>query len=638
MGVSKREKVELSNEKKGLDFAIFEAKSTETLTKQLNELNPAFFCEDKALIWHKEEFDHCISDTYMKQTLIIITILCACLSLQAQFSSHLWVFFADKGENPATRLAEQELLSQEALSLRAAKGILVTEADLPVWPEYVNGLKGQGWSVVSQSRWLNAVVVDAEGVDVDQILALDYVLGVRPTASLVMKGREETTHELPPIIDQDDKTSPFNYGRARLQIDMMNANGLHGKGLTGAGVRVAVFDAGFRGADTIAVFDSLHLQNRILATYDFVKDTSWVYHAHAHGTQVLSTIAANLPQKMIGSAPHASFLLARTENSSSETRQEEYNFVNAIEWADSIGVDIIHASLGYSTFDSDEESYSYKDLDGNTAVITKAVDIAASKGILVTVAAGNEGTNSWKHIVVPCDADSVLCIGAIDRFQKRSGFSSIGPTADGRIKPDVVALGSRAIVASPNNRISSSNGTSFSSPLVAGLVACLKQAHPDRSNMDIIQAVRLSGDQYNFPDAEYGYGIPDGVFADSILTHVKDLSQVKIAMEEKPIRGRRPAETTASNLLNSPRVTYTANPKTVLKQTKKALIIQTKSSQADIQRFSLHKGRKKVSVTGSEVRQKAQQLKIKTKSFSQGEYYLHIVTDKFEEYIPFTIE
>ncbi|MEM7369087.1 MAG: S8 family serine peptidase [Bacteroidota bacterium] len=580
----------------------------------------------------------------MKNILTIILLSCLSFSLSAQSLPHVWVFFSDKGENIQTRLEQRQVVSQEAMRIRKAKGISISEADLPVWNPYVEGLKEQGWSVVSTSRWLNAAVIEAEGIDAEQLLSLEYVEGLRPVAQLVTASHGESSFtdeegmEAFPL--SDDTESPFNYGRAHLQIDMMNANGLHAQGFTGQGVRMAVFDAGFLGADTIAVFDSLRKQGRILATYDFVDDTSWIYHAHSHGTQVLSTIAADLPRKMTGSAPHASFVLARTENSSSETRQEEYNFVEAIEWADSIGVDIIHASLGYTTFDSKEESYSYEDLDGNTAIITKAVDMAASKGMLITVAAGNEGLKRWKHISVPCDADSVLCIGAVDRFQKKSSFSSVGPTADGRIKPDVVALGTRAIVASPNNRISSSNGTSFASPLVAGMLACLKQAHPDRSNMDIIQAVRLSSDQYNFPDPEYGYGIPNGVLADSLLRYVADLSQVEIQMREKPLRGRPSSPPTASNsnLLNGPRVPYTLNPRTQLKQNAKLLKISVKTTPANIKRFSIHQNRQKVKIASELIRQKDQLIKIKTRDLSSGQYYLHIVTDQFEEYIRFRID
>lgn len=577
----------------------------------------------------------------MKNTFIIFLLSCLSCTLFAQAPSHLWVFFSDKGEHIQDRLSANDVLSPQAQALRLSKGLSLSEADLPVWNPYVEGLKEQGWSVISTSKWLNAAVIEREGVDTEQIMSLDYVAGLRPVAQLVTAQQSDAIDLAAVDVASDDKESPFNYGRAHLQIDMMNANGLHAQGFTGEGVRIAIFDAGFLGADTIDVFDSLRQEGRILATYDFVKDTSWIYHAHAHGTQVLSTIAANLPSRMTGSAPHASFVLARTENSSSETRQEEYNFVEAIEWADSIGVDIIHASLGYTTFDSKEESYTYEDLDGNTAIITRAVDMAASKGILITVAAGNEGSNRWKYISVPCDADSVLCIGSVDRFQQKSSFSSIGPTSDGRIKPDVVALGTRAIVASPNNRISSSNGTSFASPLVAGMVACLKQAHPDRSNMEIIQAVRLSSDQYNFPDPEYGYGIPDGVKADSLLRHVEDLAQVKIDMVEKPVRGRRPNNPVASNsnLINRPAVPYTINPKTRVQQSKRLLKISTESYQANIQRIVVHhKSRQKANLSETSIRQKAQQVKIKTKEMSAGEYYLHIVTDQFEEYIRFRID
>jgi subtilisin family serine protease len=219
---------------------------------------------------------------------------------------------------------------------------------------------------------------------------------------------------------------------------------------------------------------------------------------------------------MIGTGYDASFILAVTEDVGSETTAEEDNWLAAMEWADSLGVDIINTSLGYNVMD-DGIHYTYQDMDGNTTIITRAADIAASKGILCVIAAGNEGNGSWQKITAPCDADSVLCVGSVNFNRLRSSFSSMGPTADGRIKPDVMAMGGLAAVASSNLDFTYSSGTSFATPIITGLVACLWQANPTKSNMEILQAIKNSADRAYNPDTLYGWGIPNAARADSLL-------------------------------------------------------------------------------------------------------------------------
>lgn len=549
----------------------------------------------------------------------------------------VWVFLTDKGPDVSCQLESPEtFLSPQALQRRAELGIPVMETDIPVHANYINGLKANAVEVLSTSKWMNAVAVRIDESQAGRIMSLDYVKGVRTVGKLVRANASEE------LIGTSEEAVPLLYGQAELQNTMLNISSLHEKGMTGRGVKIAVLDAGFRGADTIAVFDSLHAEGRLLATYDFVNKNKNVYHSDSHGTQVLSVIAGNLPGQLVGTAPHASVMLFRTEDSSSETRQEEYNWVKAVEMADSLGADVIHSSLGYSEFDAEDESYTFEDMDGNSTIITRAADAAAKRGILVTVSAGNEGDNHWKHIVAPCDADSILCIGSVDRYQKLSRFSSLGPTPDGRIKPDVVAMGSRTMTAYPNNRIYGANGTSFSGPLVAGLVACLRQAHPERNNMDIIEAVRLSGDQAGLPDPEYGYGIPNAGKADSLLSNVEVLSTVKIVMDAKPLRGRQvtqkpPAPKKIIVGKEAEVIAFTAEPLTNVVVSSKAIMINTSEADANLHSYKIYKGKQTLTLNEKLVKEKGNTIKIKSKNLLEGQYYLHIVYDKFEEKIPFKL-
>ncbi|MEZ4687971.1 MAG: S8 family serine peptidase [Bacteroidia bacterium] len=369
--------------------------------------------------------------------------------------------------------------------------------------------------------------------------------------------------------------------------------------------------------------------NKSVAWWDFVDNDSTVFREDDHGTNVMSTIGANLPGEMVGMAPHATFILARTEDAGSETKQEEHNWVAALEWADSIGVDVIHSSLGYSEFDQGIGDYTYDDMDGNTAVITRAADLAARKGIIVTTSAGNEGSGSWHYITAPCDGDSVLCAGAINKRYRPSSFSSWGPSSDGRVKPDVTALGSRTTVASRRNYITASDGTSFSGPLIGGLVTCLVQAHPDRSNIDIIEAVRMSGDQYNAPDDRFGYGVPDAAFADSLLSNVKNIAAAKIegrTGENRP--GGAPAEKKASA---EKVIVFADNPQSTVTIDKKSIIISTPKM---IRSFKLMRGEQEVVLNPKNVKEDANEVIIKKKYLLPGEdYYLNIKTGSYEENI-----
>ena len=301
---------------------------------------------------------------------------------------------------------------------------------------------------------------------------------------------------------------------------MINLDFLHNLGYHGQNMIIAQLDAGFFGVDTMHVFDSLRNDNRILGVKDFVNPGGNVYSEHTHGMMVLSLMAGNISGQLIGTSPKAEFWLLRSEDAPTEYIIEEYNWVSAAEFADSVGADIINSSLGYSIFDDTLQNHTYDDLDGSTTVVSRGANIAASRGILVVNSAGNSAQTPWHRIIAPADADSVLTIGAVDENENYAPFSSVGNTADGRIKPDIVSQGANTVVASAQGGIMTGNGTSFSSPLIAGAVACLWQANPNATNIQIINTVKLSANQFNNPDSLLGYGIPNFALAHTLLANL----------------------------------------------------------------------------------------------------------------------
>jgi serine protease AprX len=432
-----------------------------------------------------------------------------------------WVFLADKGPEQGYWLAHPEgYLSAKALARQAGIGHAPAVADLPLSETYRNSLAQGGVKIRGASRWINALSVETS-LSLRQLQAIcPAVTGMQPVGRFVNSAYDGP---VPPQNHKVAATDSFAYGQAQAQIEQLNLKCLHDRGFTGRNVLIAVFDAGFLRMDTIAAFDSLWQQGRVLTYYDFVNHDNTVFDEHNHGMNVSSTIVGNLPGQMIGTAPHATLALARTEDVFSETHQEEDNWLRAVEWADSLGADQIQSSLGYSLFDSGQGDFVYSDLDGNTTIITRAADMAAARGILVVNSAGNEGTAPWHHITAPCDADSILCVGAVDASGGYVSFSGVGPSADGRVKPDVAALGLGVAAIGNNGNVGGATGTSFATPLMSGFAACLKQAHPQRNNMDIIQAIRQSASQFATPDTLVGYGIPDACKADSILTVLDSL-------------------------------------------------------------------------------------------------------------------
>ena len=459
----------------------------------------------------------------MKRAALVLVIFILSLSMFGQkvAPDTYLIKFKDKNNSPYSIENPEEFLSERAIQRRQKYNIPITEQDIPVNQGYIQQLKDLGFTVFAISKWMNhAIVYSEDSTLIEEAHKLAFVV----SDSIVVKKDKKTivkNDEKIEIVLSPDEEPTFDYGKGENQITMLNVHKLHNKGYTGKGIVMAILDAGFYRADSLKGFDSIRVNNQILGTKDFVERDGDVYKDGAHGMQVLSTIAAYLPGKLIGSAPSAEFWLLRSEDDRSENIVEEYYWVSAAEFADSVGADMIHSSLGYNNFDIKSLSHSYEDMNGDIAPATIGSDIASSKGILVVTSAGNEGNDKWRYITSPADADSTLTVGSTGGNGEASDFSSKGPSADGRIKPDVMAQGSFIYVLGRSRGVTISFGTSFSAPLIAGAVASLWQGNPDCTNMEIIQAVQKSSDRYNKPDETYGYGIPDFDKADKYLKSKK---------------------------------------------------------------------------------------------------------------------
>ena len=445
-------------------------------------------------------------------SLFSILLLSEILLGQISPNSYL-VNFTDKNNSEYSADKPEKFLSQSSIERRRRYNIPIDSHDLPVSQVYIDSLKRMGLEIVNVSKWLNSVsVYTADSTIVKALNTISFVksIGIDNKKNQNKKKNLNVKSEVKQFVNQAvDSSISIKYGDSYTQIKLHNGQLMHQAGYQGQGMQIAILDAGFYKVNNLKAFDSLRINNQILGTRDFVHDGLNIFDASTHGMMVLSTMAGNIPGKLLGTAPKASYWLLRSEQAESEYIIEEHNWVAAAEFADSVGVDMINSSLGYNNFDDKYTSHTYADMDGNTTMISRAADIAASRGILVVSSAGNEGSNSWRYISAPADADSILTIGAIIPNGNRAYFSSYGPSFDQRIKPDVCALGLPSIVSGANGEISYSSGTSFSSPIMAGIVACLWQAHPQLSNMDIIDIVKRSSSQFSLPDTSLGYGIPD---------------------------------------------------------------------------------------------------------------------------------
>ncbi|MGN0032893.1 MAG: S8 family peptidase [Candidatus Limimorpha sp.] len=445
-------------------------------------------------------------------------IVCAQISI-----NKYWIQFTDKDDTPYSVDRPREFLSARAIERRARYGVAIDELDIPVNESYINAVAECGATVLNPSKWLNGVTVEVlDDTVLEKLKALPFVDSMRRFEEKEGRAEENGKFALEnkSMVSGTavNKVKSDYYGYALTQIEQLNGIGLHDAGYTGNGILIGICDGGFSGAEELDLFEPVRNEGRLLGTKDFVGHES-VYNSTVHGTSVWGIIAGKIPDLYVGTAPDAYFYLCKTENTRSETLIEEYNWVSAAEHLDSLGVDVINTSLSYVDFDNFSWDHSYSDMDGNTCVITIGAEIACSRGILCVNSAGNNGELSWHWIGAPADGETVFTIGSVNNYGERSAFSSVGPTYDGRIKPDVMALGERIYVTtSTNNEFLPGSGTSYSSPVMAGIAACLMQAMPNKNPVEIVDALRKSADRADNPDSDYGYGIPDAAKALALLS------------------------------------------------------------------------------------------------------------------------
>lgn len=441
----------------------------------------------------------------MKKLVLLVFALNICLGTFAQFTPEdtlkYRISLKDKAATDYSLQKPEMYLSKKSIERRKRQGLEIDSTDLPVCKKYVDAIRKKGVHVLVTGKWDNFVTVSCnDSMLIAEIAGLPFVR----STERVWRGVAKRASERDSLINKPLRTDSL-YGPAITQIKMSHADRLHEAGFKGQGMTIAVIDAGFHNVDKIEAMKNIN----ILGTRDFVNPEADIYAESSHGMSVLSCMAMNQPNVMIGTAPEASYWLLRSEDEYSENLVEQDYWAAAIEFADSVGVDLVNTSLGYYSFDDPTKNYRYRDLNGHYALMSREAAKAADKGIVVVCSAGNSGSGSWKKITPPGDAENVITVGAVNKYGVLAPFSSVGNTADGRVKPDVVAVGLGSDVMGTDGNLRHANGTSFSSPIMCGMVACLWQACPELTVKEIIELVRRSGDRAVFPDNIYGYGIPD---------------------------------------------------------------------------------------------------------------------------------
>ncbi len=450
-------------------------------------------------------------------TLFFVFILIVFQGIAQETRYRYLVLLKDKNNSPYLVTKPENFLSTSAINRRSKNKIAITEQDLPVTPAYIQELKATGAQIIYPLKWINGILIKEKPSNIGQIKALKSVAGIYKNMPLDSSADLRLQSQAK---QNNDQSTVLDYGISSAQISQLGVDKMHALGLTGKDIKITVLDDGFSQADQISYLQAVYTEKRLLGTLMTDPNLRNIYEGGSHGTEVWSTIAAQAPGKLYGTAYQAQFAIAQTEESDHELLVEEANWMRGAEWADSLGTDIITSSLGYSEFDNSNYDHTYADMNGRSTLVSKAASWAASKGIVCTISAGNQGNDSWKYITAPADADSILSVGAVDRSGLRASFSSIGPSSDFRIKPDVAAMGLATVTGLPSGAIGSLSGTSFSAPLMAGFVAGLMQGNPQKTAQEIIQIIRKSGSQALKPDQLLGYGIPHFDRASQLLSPI----------------------------------------------------------------------------------------------------------------------
>ena len=489
----------------------------------------------------------------MNKGLIFCLLILSILSQGFSQTNRYMVFFSDKsGENYPYSLEEPEaFLTDRAIQRRASQGINLSESDLPVNPEYVSNLKEMGLEVFFSSKWFNAVLIQAQENEVINLTELNFIDSV----ALVANNQKLQDSPSDFVVPTSFKKPSSINSDTELQLSLLQADVMHNEGINGQGMLIAVLDNGFKGVDKYEPFEHLWNDNRIVATKNFVDNSGTVFSEGDHGTAVFSTMSAKYEDIYAGVAFGASYILCVTEENGSEDRIEEFNWTFGAEFADSLGVDIINSSLGYVEFDIPEHTYQESDLNGNSTIVSKAAKLAAEKGMLVVVSAGNNGDdppNLWRNITPPADAENMLAVASVDENFNRAGFTSLGYTKNGKTKPDVAALGVLTSIIRGSGSITFGNGTSYSSPQIAGLAAGIWQQNPEWSNFELISAIKSAGHKSHKPDTLIGNGVPIYSYAvEGKILNVNDIIENKIDIYPNPFHGKKLFMRVTSEL-NSP--------------------------------------------------------------------------------------
>jgi hypothetical protein len=443
-----------------------------------------------------------------KYSFLFYTVILILYSFNTWAQDYYWIAFSDKNQTQFSLTSPGDYLSERAIQRRIRQNIAIDSLDLPVNQNYVAKVVNVGAKLIHSSKWLNGITVKAETDSFSIKMAkLPFVKKVQltkttTTKSAVQKFIETSGNENIPI-------DASLYGPSVYQTSILNGQFLHNRNYKGLGMQIAVLDGGFLNVNKYAAFDSLWANNQILGTKDFVDPTEDFYSTNYHGMSVLSCMGGNVPGKLIGTATKASYWLIRSEDTDSEFLIEEDNWVAAAEFADSVGADIINSSLGYTQFDDAAMNHPYSEIDGKTTRVTRGANIAASRGMLVFASAGNEGNKTWKYLVAPSDGEKVIGVGAVNKDSIPASFTSYGPAYGGRIKPNVSAVGWNTYLQKSDGSFGYSNGTSFSSPVMAGMAASYWQSVSHVPAAEIKKTIEKFSHLYLNPDAQLGFGIPD---------------------------------------------------------------------------------------------------------------------------------